>query len=205
MRSGLVKPTAWAAAVSILVAILYFSLYRPWSLYWGATREEIDAVMPGDEIVLRPVFSATRAITVDAPPADIWPWIIQMGYGRAGFYSYDRLDNDGVPSADRIIPEYQGLEAGDLIPMSRGSYAEVILLKPQELMVLRFQSDTAATWAWALRATPDGRTRLITRLRVATLWASTKFLLDTFEIVMMRKCMLGIKRRAESMRSTAAP
>jgi hypothetical protein len=80
--------------------------------------------MPGDEILEAPELNATRAVTVRAPPEKIWPWIVQMGDGRAGFYAYDWFDNSGRPSATRIIPELQELEAGDSIPLVEGRVYE---------------------------------------------------------------------------------
>jgi len=82
-------------------------LYRRWHLRWGATDEEVRGPMPGDEMVRKASFNATRAITIDAPPEMVWPWIVQMGYRRAGFYIYALLDNAGYESADRVLDEYQ--------------------------------------------------------------------------------------------------
>jgi hypothetical protein len=84
---------------------VYLQLLRPWQLRWGATDDELRRAMPGDELVTRPSFNATRAVTVQAQPSVIWPWIVQIGFGRAGWYSYDLLDNLGRPSARRIIAE----------------------------------------------------------------------------------------------------
>ena len=78
-------------------------LYRHWHLRWGATNAEAAAAMPGDEIVPDASLTATRAITIAAPPEQVWPWIVQIGTGRAGFYSYDLFDNATRPSADRIL------------------------------------------------------------------------------------------------------
>src|SRR5512133_2653607 len=82
-------------------------LVRPWHMRWGATVAEVAAAMPGDDIVHRAQFNATRAITTEAPPAQVWPWTAQLGYRRGGFYTYDLIDNAGERSADRIIEEYQ--------------------------------------------------------------------------------------------------
>src|SRR5690348_4930364 len=79
----------------------------------GATDDEVLGSMPGDEIVPRASLNATRAITIGAPPERVWPWIVQMGYHRAGFYTYDLIDNDGYPSADRVLEEYQHTAVGD--------------------------------------------------------------------------------------------
>jgi hypothetical protein len=94
----------------VLVAMPCFltaPLYRHWHLRWEATDAEVVSAMPGDEIVPEPSFTTTRAITIAAPPEEVWPWIVQIGTGRAGFYSYDLLDNAAHPSADRILPEFQ--------------------------------------------------------------------------------------------------
>src|SRR2546422_155339 len=107
-----------AGAVAGLGALgLYFRVLRPMQLRWGATDDEVQRALPGDDNVPQPTFNATRAVTVDAQPEEIWPWLIQIGAGRAGWYSYDLLDNLGHPSAERIIPEFQQLAVGDLIPI----------------------------------------------------------------------------------------
>ncbi|MFC5262679.1 hypothetical protein ACFPJ1_11240 [Kribbella qitaiheensis] len=80
---------------------MFSRLYRPWHLRWGSTDAEVDATLPGDEIVDEPTFAATRAVTIDAPPADVWPWIVQLGFNRAGWYSYDLLDTVGRKGAVR--------------------------------------------------------------------------------------------------------
>jgi hypothetical protein len=95
---------------------LFLRFYRPWHSRWGATGDEVMLQMPGDELIEKPTFNVTRAITIHAQPEEVWPWIVQIGYCRAGFYSYDLLDNLGKPSADRIIPELQNIEIGTWIP-----------------------------------------------------------------------------------------
>src|ERR1700694_3586861 len=106
-----------AAAV---IAMELLGLYRPWHLKWGATREELARSMPGDDIVQRPVFNATRVVTIDARPEDIWPWIVQIGFGRAGWYSYDLFDNLGRHSSECIVPELQHIAVGDFVPLGPG-------------------------------------------------------------------------------------
>jgi hypothetical protein len=187
-----------AAAVS---AVLVHLVYKPWALNWGASTEETSRSMPGDNIVSNPTFNATRAVTIDATPEEIWPWIIQMGYRRAGFYSYDRLDNDGIPSADRLISKFQRLEVGDSIPLTSHEYVKVISIDPCHSMVWKYKSDdtsTIFTWTWGLYRQNDSQTRLLTRLRYRVSDLHSRLMLEFFEIVMMRKCMLGIKQRAES-------
>ena len=115
-------PGRIALALDASTAIPWFvasPLVRPWHLRWGATADEVHGGMPGDEVVPRAQFAATRAVTVGAPPDRVWPWIAQLGYGRAGFYTYDLIDNGSQPSAERILEEYQNPAVGDLMPMFR--------------------------------------------------------------------------------------
>jgi hypothetical protein len=190
--------TAFLVAFVGLVAFFY-SVYRPWQLSWGATADEVTRPMVGDGLVKNPTFNATRAVTVNAAAERIWPWIVQMGYKRAGFYSWDILDNDGIPSAERIIPEYQDLKVGDLVPLSKETDAEVVDMEPNSRLLLVFQSGGTVTWAWGLYKIGAERTRLVTRLRWRPTSVVSQFVLDAFEIIMMRKCLLGIKRRAEAL------
>ena len=96
-----------------LSAFAFAPAFRHWHMRWGATDAEVAAPMAGDDIVVPSTFTATRAITIGAPPEDVWPWIVQMGYRRAGFYTYDVVDNGGYPSADRVLDEYQTFAVGD--------------------------------------------------------------------------------------------
>jgi len=190
---------AGLTCIGFAVLVVWF-LYRPWALTWGSTDEEIARSMPGDEVLENPTFNATRAVTVEATPDEIWPWIIQIGYRRAGFYSYDILDNDGIPSSERILPQYQALEVGDLIPLSKSAFVRVAELDPPESMVLVFMvagTWSNATWVWGLYPEDASHTRLVTRLRANARGVRPRVFLDLGEIIMMRKCMLGIKRRAE--------
>lgn len=196
---------------SLGLVAAYLLLIRPWHLTWGATEEEVHRALPGDEINSHPSFDATRAVTVEASPEHIWPWLVQMGYGRAGFYSYDRIDNDGVPSAEHVIAEYQSLEVGDSIPMAPNAYAEVWEMDPPRSMLWVFRGTGQwenATWAWGLYGEDAGHTRLVSRLRVSYKWGRPSIvpilLTDVVELVMMRKCLLGIKRRAERLAQESA-
>ena len=106
------------ASILLILALFYLAVFRPWQLRWGATDEEVKRPMPGDDIVSKPSFNATRAVTINAPAKNIYPWIVQMGVNRAGWYSYDLLDNLARRSAEVILPEHQNIQVGDLIPMS---------------------------------------------------------------------------------------
>jgi hypothetical protein len=205
-RRTLVRTLIAGLAFLCLLVLLICFVYRPWALTWGSTDEEIARPMPGDEVLADPTFNATRAVTIEATPEEIWPWIVQIGYRRAGFYSYDILDNDGIPSAERILPEYQDLEVGDLIPLTKSANVRVTELQPPKSMGLLFEVPGAwsnATWVWGLYPEDESHTRLVTRLRANPRQIRSRIFLDLGEIVMMRKCMLGIKRRAEKIRSGA--
>jgi hypothetical protein len=179
-------------------------LVRRRHLRWGATDAEVAAVMPGDDRVPQPSFSATRAITVDAPPERVWPWLVQLGYGRGGWYSYDLLDNGGHPSADRILPAFQDLAVGDWVPMaakiSERTAFRVLVFEPPRLLLWE---KPGSTWVWSLTPLDGGRTRLVTRLRDRYDWrhpAAALLSLVLFELgdwPMMRKELLGIRARAE--------
>lgn len=200
-----VRAIALATAIMLAVLAGYVVLIRPWHLTWGATDEEVGRRMPGDEIVPHPSFNATRAVTIAASPEQIWPWLVQMGYKRAGFYSHDWLDNDRIPSAEHILAEYQDLAVGDRIPVAESSYVEVRAMEPYRSMLWIFEDGawSNATWAWGLYRQDTGHTRLVSRLRIRYDWTSPTIawmlVVDAFELVMMRKCLLGIKHRAERL------
>lgn len=199
-RKLAVRIGAVAGIFCLLTVLFFYVVYRPWQLHWGATEAEVSRVMPGDDLVPEPTFNATRAVTINGRPEEVWPWIVQIGYGRAGFYSWDRLDNDGIPSSTQILPEYQRLEVGDTIPLSATAGAEVRVLQPNEsmLLVVADHGDVERlwTWAWGLYEMDSHRTRLVTRLRVRESFRNT-LMLDAFEIIMMRKCLLGLRERVE--------
>jgi len=102
-------------AFSIGGTAIISPLIRGWYSSWGATDEEVVMEIPGDLLVPRPKSQLTMAVTVRSSPEKIWPWFVQLGCQRAGWYSYDLLDNGGIPSADKIIHEYQQLEVGDVV------------------------------------------------------------------------------------------
>ena len=188
-----------------LTGIGFVGLYRPWQLRWGATPEELDRTMEGNEVVPGPTFNATRAVTIDAPPEAIWPWIVQIGFGRAGWYSYDLLDNLGRHSAEHLVPDLQHMEVGDLVPLGPGkdSGLRVKDFETGRYMVWWDNKNHLTTWTWALDPMPTGGTRLVTRVRARSSWRhpSTVMwrpLLEVADFPMMRKCLLGIKRRAEA-------
>ena len=192
---------------------------------WGATAEEVSAELPGDELVADPDLGYTRAVTIAAAPERVWPWLAQIGQGRGGLYSFDGLENlvrCDIHSSDRILPEHQQLDPGDLIRLGPVGYPcfRVASVRAGHFLVLvgadpQPPHDAAtpdspggiATWQWHLRAVADGRaTRLVVRQRLAhpprPRWIPLMWhLVEPIGFVMERQMLRGIWQRAE----TAAP
>jgi hypothetical protein len=206
-KIGLILDTSSAVPIWMITPFL-----RSWHMRWGATDDEVSAPMPGDDVVPKAQFNATRAITISASTADVWPWIVQLGYGRAGFYTYDLVDNAGVRSADRIVEEYQDIHVGDLIPMFHqvrdlAIAYKIDSFKSDEWMLWVHRphqdDDPDSTWSWRLTALPGGRTRLITRMKQYYRWntpwlaAFNLVLMELGDFAMERRMLQGIKARAE--------
>jgi hypothetical protein len=164
--------------------------------------------MAGDALIPSPNWRVTRAIAIDAPIADIWPWLVQMGYQRGGLYSYDWLDRlAGVldrPSAECILPEFQQLMVGDAIPIGHDAGWPVAALEPGHHLVLDIRRPRVhITWSFLLRPMAGARTRLVLRYR-GRMQPRARDLpfcafLDVAEFIMTRKMLLGIARRAERL------
>jgi hypothetical protein len=187
-------------------------LYRHWHLRWGATDEEVRGPMRGDELVPKPSFSGTRAITVETPPEMVWPWIVQIGYRRAGFYTYDLLDNAGYESTDQILGEYQSPQVGDWMPMAKKvNETTAFKVKAFEQNEWLLWGKPDSTWSWRLVPLDGGRTRVVTRLKQRYPWEKpgsavfTLVLLEFGDFPMMRRVLRGIKVRAERTARSHAP
>lgn len=192
-----------AAAGTGLVAA-YLLAVRPWHLGWGATAAERRRSLPGDELVPAPAVQSTRAVTIAAPAADVWSWLVQLGQGRGGFYSYDWLENLAgcdLLSADRIHPEWQNVRAGDFIrAMPATAMPEagwrVARLDAGRALVLAgwgafvVEPLDAATTRLIARSRGGGRPRLLTKLLNTLTWEIPHFIME-------RRMLLGIKQRAE--------
>ena len=174
-------------------------------LTWGAREDEVAAKLPGDELLADAGLVTTRAVTVNAPPEAIWPWLAQMGSGRGGAYTYDWLENLlglNMHSASEILPEYQDINVGDELPLGPGGpVMRVEVLDPPRALAFR---TTDQNWVWNFALLPDGEsTRLISRSRIATkaLAPATRLFYLLFmepgSLVMERKMLFGIKQRAE--------
>jgi hypothetical protein len=197
---------ALAGAVASAVAIdrLYRMYLRKWVLTWGATAEEAARTLPGDDLLDSADIVATRAIGIDAPPSAIWPWLVQMGPGRAGAYTYDWIENLfglNMHSADRIHEEWQDLDVGDVLRSGEDRPGmRVEILDPERTLSTRSE---AGDWVWTFVLVPEnGSTRLISRNRIAMKGAAAgqrlgRLAMEPGSLVMERKMLLGIKERAE--------
>jgi hypothetical protein len=193
---------------SDLPAFLTAPLYRRWHLQWGATSAEVGGSLPGDAILTHAQFKATRAITINAPPNAVWPWLVQVGCLRAGWYSNDLLDNLGHPSATTIVPTLQHLQIGQWVPMSpTSSPTERTALKVHSFEINKWLLWTKpdSTWAWQLTPTDEGGTRLVTRIHAVYDWRHPLMavlgvlLMEFGDFAMIRRMLRGIKARAESL------
>src|ERR1700680_577068 len=156
-------------------AAAYPLLARPWHLRWGATGQESGEPLPGDDLIADPDLTATRAITIRAPAGRIWPWIVQLGQGRGGFYSYDFLENLAgcdIHSADRIVPEWQDVGVGDEVRLAPQVGLPIAAVERGRSLVLHGgvpMGDSAPpydfTWGFVLISEPDESTRMLVRER----------------------------------------
>ena len=196
-------PFLIAAVSAVVAALLYMRRFRPWQLRWGATDAEIARSLPGDELLDAPAFNATRAITIDARPENVWSWLVQVGVKRGGWYSYDILDNLGRPSARAIVPSLQNLGVGDVLAISPDGKQgmHVVELEPPRSMIWGTPGQT--TWSWVLDPLPGGGTRLVTRIRAVYRWMSPtivfSMLIEFADIWMIRKMLMNVKDRAETL------
>lgn len=222
LRGPLVALAAASAAAGYVLAV------RPRLLRWGATAQEAAGPLPGDELVGRPRMQSTRAVTIAAPAEEVWPWLLQLGAGRGGMYSYDALENAarlGMHSADRILPEFQQLGVGDLIPLSPDVGIPVRRLEACSVLGLGGAMDPRTGefsasgvppagprvdlgWTFVLQRVDARTTRLLSRTRYdfspPALGVALRALLEPVQFLMERRMLLGLKVRAEA-RPPAAP
>jgi hypothetical protein len=188
------------AGVAVVLGLVYRYGVGPWHRRWGATDHEVATELPGDDLVPGSTGS-TRAITIAAPAAEVFPWIVQIGFGRAGWYSYDWIDNDGHPSAEGLVPNLTRLEVGDLIPMTPSMGFEVRTIDRAH-HVLVGQAADGTSWAVVVDDVGGGSCRLVSRFRPPPargvgprLWTA---IADPGAFVMERRMLLGIRDRAEA-------
>ncbi|AOT02462.1 hypothetical protein [Arthrobacter sp. U41] len=215
LRGPLAALAAAAAAAGYVLAL------RPRLLTWGATAQESAGPLPGDELVRTARMQSTRAVTINAPAAGVWPWLVQLGAGRGGMYSYDLLENAaglGMHSADRILPEYQQLGVGDVIPLGPDAGIPVRRLESGSVLALGGSMDprtgriTASGgapagprlelgWTFVLQPVDERTTRLLSRTRYdyspLAVGLILRPALEPLQFIMERRMLLGIKSRAE--------
>ncbi len=199
-------------AALVSTGLLVRPLYRRLS-NWGATPLEQETTFPGDDAIPAASYRVTRAVTVEAGPEHVWPWLLQMGDGRGGLYSYDFLDRlfgfTHARSANAILPEFQHLEPGDVIPIGRGGDFPVRDVIPGRALVLAGNDDNGG-WLWALilEPGPNGTTRLISRNLArfpgGPFGRLLVFAIDLAAIIMTRRMLLNLKARAEMLASQEA-
>lgn len=204
---------AVAAAVWVGVTIVYLLFLWPWMRTWGATKAEVNATLPGDDIVPAANLRTTKGITIQAPPEAIYPWLLQIGVDRGGMYSYDWLENLfglNVRTADRILPEYQNAQAGDfwrftpkdyILNPGPGLYVRQLVANEAVLLCFGLESkpDEACfdTWQFVLAPQPDGSTRLLLRSNMAMEQELPIKLTYFIQFIMERKMLLTLRERAE--------
>jgi hypothetical protein len=198
------------ATLGVAGLAVYRLVLRPRQLRWGATDDEVARVMPGDDLLMDPDLTATRAITVYRPAGHVWPWIAQLGQGRGGFYSYDVLENlvgCDIHSADRVVPEWQQVRVDDQVRLAPEVGLDVVVADPGHALVLRggIPMGTVAppydfTWAFVLQERSDGATRLLVRERYCYKRWWAPLLVEPaamVSFVMSQKMLRGIRDRAE--------
>jgi hypothetical protein len=188
---------------------------RPWYEQWGATESEVHGRLPGDELVRAPAIVRTKAITIQAPVEQVWPWLPQIGQGKAGFYSYEFIENRllgcDIHNSDRIVAEWQNPQIGDPVrmypPDRQGPPPYVIaLVEPNRALVMGHTDESGQwfdTWQFVLRPVDAWRTRLIHRVRAGSMgmWDALQF----GYFLMERGMLLGIQARAEALARTSPP
>jgi hypothetical protein len=208
------KPNTTTVVAAGAAAAAVYALYlRPRHLRWGATDSEATEPLPGDDLTPHANSIATHAVTIDAPAAEIWPWLVQIGQDKGGFYSYAWLENVlgcHMHNADEIVPEFQHLGVGDEVRLHpKAPPLPVLIVEPERAIVMGSNTSEPGTWGLYLKPIDKSHTRLIARgrgevkrglLRLAVQYG----LFEPAHFVMERKMLLRIKELAESHRYSAA-
>ncbi|MDX1610757.1 MAG: hypothetical protein R3185_00205 [Candidatus Thermoplasmatota archaeon] len=219
--------------VALVAGGIYASAVRPWARTWGATDEEAEQGLPGDRFITHPRLETTRAITIHAPAEQIWPWLVQMGQDRGGFYSYDFLENLfglEVHSAEEVVEELQHLQLGEHVRTSPGDGPvdlQVVDLQPDHFIVFRagyvpgrraggrpeIDADDHiwldASWSFTLKPVDRDETRLLVRTRMdhrgLPMVAFTNAVVEPVHFLMERKMLKGIRARVEQGAAPSKP
>jgi len=201
------------------VCIVGDKYIRPKMLHWGATANEVNCKMAGDDFIDDPAFTTTRAIEINAGPERVWPWLAQMGQGRGGFYSYTWLENLAgldIQNIDRLDSKLQEIKVGDTIPFWKGKGVEIVEIETNKKLVLAgtlysqtkeeaIEEQPGGTWVFQLEDKGIEKTRLVIRSRVAKFepkWLSAilyRAMLEPMHYIMEKGMMYGIKKRSEKL------
>jgi hypothetical protein len=199
---------------SLFISFGILALVAALTIYSGmqvrATTAERAKTLPGDDLIPQPIGTVHHAITIHRPPHEVWPWLVQMGSGRAGWYAYDFIDNGGQHSAERILPEYQDISVGSVFPALPGArdVFTVAQFDPERSLVLSWRLPGGryqTTWAFVLEQPQRDQTRLIVRGRIASgyrpyglpQWVAV-LLGRPAHFIMQRKQLVSIRRRTET-------
>ncbi len=206
MKIRRIISTTGTAAAGAAVTYLLFGRRR--CLTWGASAEDVERPMPGDDLLEYADLVSTRAISIDAPPSAIWPWLVQMGSGKGGMYTYDWIENMlglNMHSVDEILPQFQDRKVGDVEQLgSKGPRLRLTVLEAERALVVR-SDDGNWVWAFCLYPGADGHTTLVSRNQIATPDASRSrrlfntFVMEPGSLMMERKMLQGIRQRAERL------
>lgn len=227
MPSDKSKSSCLATAASVLAAVgaaitAYSFIARPLHLRWGASLPETKLTLPGDEFIPEPKLNATHAVTINAPVERVWPWLVQIGQGRGGFYSYEWIENLmglDIQNVSTIRPELQDLKVGDQVPLSPEGFGMPVAIVDASKTLVLF-GDTrrdpgsiptinpgdyiSASWGWYLQPVDGQKTRLVERWRAD--WNNSltqelfmRIFMEPGAFLMERKMLLGIKQRAEQV------
>ena len=199
-------------AGAFLMAVAFITPFLKYWREWGATDDEVKRTLPGDDIVPNPKGGYTQAITIRCSRDDVWPWVAQVGQGRGGFYSYDFLENlvgCDIHTVDRIVPEFQHDENSEGIRLHREMPPiPIAALEPERALLFgpKMEPDIPVSWLFYLDEIDENTTRLISRwsfdyepglLRTV----AYRYILVPIACIMQRKMLLGIRKRAENMKS----
>lgn len=212
MRNGKFNKIIGAGVTGVGALLAYLFVIRPWHLCWGLTDDEVSRSLPGDELVPQPKQKATRAMTIQAPASDVWPWLVQLGQGRGGLYSYDWLENligCDIHNADRIMPEFQHLQVGDPVRLGPEGYPfyTVAAIEPERALILHAADPQIRghneSWVFYLEPINENVTRLIVRNRRDYKPSLANFVMwqvitEPAHFIMERKMLLGIRQRVEA-------
>jgi hypothetical protein len=197
----------------VTLALVYWFPVRRWFGRWGTTPDELTRAMAGDAAIANPTHTATHAVTIDAPPADIWPWLGQMGYQRGGLYSYDWLDRLfgflDRPSTNEVLPAFQQLAVGDTIRLGPREELTVTSLDANRSLVLGYHAhEFEWVWQFGLYSLDEQRTRLVSRgteryKQTIGAWVFMR-VMEPAAFIMTRRMLIGVKQRAEALRASRA-